>query len=247
MNRIRKVKEGFQVLVTPDITVSPDSAIIVGNWSDEYLRNYNVITFNNLNDAQVEAFKYPDIDWHRLVVNHQYIFNRLNNQIRKVINDNKFNVDIKSKLMDSEEFKNIMFERVLRGGERFNLKERFNDLICFTIVNPWSDVLHRVSKVLENHREYLHRDDLRIRKKKIIDGKIICLFGQTEYGTTYEIKLIPSLLHQWCLWKNTKLDKKFINFSPLSGPSVSPDEEAYKIYNILMQTQNAIDNGPVLI
>ena len=74
MNRIRKVDNMYQVLITPDIKISPDSALLIGNWSDESLRNFYVLQFESLNDAQAEAFKYPDIDWYKIVLNHKYIF-----------------------------------------------------------------------------------------------------------------------------------------------------------------------------
>src|SRR3989304_6180205 len=98
MNRIRKFDGVFQVLITPEIKIAPDSPIMVGNWEDENLRNYYVLSFESLNDAQAEAFKYPDIDWHRLVIYHQHIFQRLDGQIRGLISTMGSNVEIRSSL-----------------------------------------------------------------------------------------------------------------------------------------------------
>lgn len=200
MNRIRKVDDVYQVLITPEIKIAPDNPLIVGNWEDENLRNYHILQFETLQDAQCEALEHPDIDWYRLVINHQHIHKRLEEQIGAVLAENKFNVEFKSKLMSPEDLKNIMFDRVMHGGERFNLRFSFNDIISFTIINPWNNNLHYISKTLETYKSHLVRDDLRIRYKKIIDGKIICLYGYTEFGTIYEIKLIPTLLHQWAEW-----------------------------------------------
>ena len=77
MNRIRKLDDKYQVLLTPTISMSPDSSLIIGNWEDESLRNYKVLQFETMNDAMAEAYKYPDIDWYKMVLNHKYIFQRL--------------------------------------------------------------------------------------------------------------------------------------------------------------------------
>lgn len=196
MNRIRKINRIYQVLITPDFQISPDSSLLIGNLEDESLRNFFVLQFDTLNDAQCEAFKYPDIDWYRIISNHQHIFNRLDSTIRNILDNGGINYEIKSTLISPENFKNIIFDRVLLGGNRSNLRFNSYEIINFTILNPWTNNLYNISNILENYRAHLYRDDLRIKFKKILDGKIICLFGYTEYGTTYEIKLIPTLIHQ---------------------------------------------------
>lgn len=227
MNRIRKVDNGYQVLITPDIKVSPDSALLIGNWTDENLRNYYLLHFNSLNDAQCVAYDYPDIDWYRIVLNHKYIFARLKDTIQTILQNNNLNVELQSVLMEPQMLKEVIFERVTRGGERFNLRYGMNDIISFTIVNPWLNNLHTIAKLIENHREHVYRDDLRIRHKKIIDGKIICLYGVTEFGTIYEIRLIPTLLQQWGEWYN-KIGYK-------------NSKHANELYNKYIKQQNEID------
>lgn len=198
MNRIRKVNNKYQVLITPGNNLAPDNPILFGNWTDNSLRGFYVLTFDTLGDAQVEAYKYPDIDWYRIIVNHEYIFNRLKTVISDILSE--FNVDFRAKLQDPETFKNLMFDRVLKGGERFNLRYGFNDIISFTIINPWTEVLKNISQKLETHKGHLYLDELRLKDKKVIDKKIIALYGTTEIGTIYEIKLIPTVLHQWSEW-----------------------------------------------
>lgn len=232
MNRIRKVDNVYQVLITPDIKVSPDMSLILGNWEDESLRDYHVLQFETLNDAQCEAFKYPDLDWYKIVLNHEQIFQRLKTTIKSVLDENKLNVEFRARLMDPETLKNIMFDRVLNAGERFNLRYGLNDIIQFTIINPWTNNLQNIAKTLENYRAWLNRDDLRLRQKKIVDGKIICLYGYTEYGTIYEIKLIPTLLQQWAEWF---LKNGFRN-----------DKMATTLYNKIVNQQDMIDNGIIL-
>jgi len=231
MNRIRKFDNKYQVLITPDIKISPDSALMVGNFQDENLRGFYVLQFDTLNDAMCEAYNYPDIDWYRLVLNHKYIFKRLEDTLQKIIDDNQLSVEFRSKLVDPMSLKNIMFDRVIRGGERFNLRSGLNDIISFTIINPWTNNLHNVSKLIETFTEHVYRDDLRIRSKKIIDGKIIILNGFTEFGSVYEIKLVPTLLQQWADWYNKVGYKN--------------EEAAQKAYAQLMEKQETLDSGPI--
>jgi len=229
MNRIRKVNDGYQVLLTPESKISPDSSLLVGNWDDESFTNFQIITFDRLEDAQCEALRYPDIDWYRLVINHMEIYKRLTKLINGIIQQSNMSVELRPNLMDPQELKNIFMDRVMVGGERFNLRYRMNDVISFTIVNPWSNNLHKLSKILETYREHLYRDDLRIREKRILDDKIIILLGKTEFGTIYEIRLIPTLLDQWALWrrKNPQVGEPF----------------ALKKYNDMMAKQIQIDNS----
>lgn len=158
----------FQVLITPDFKISPDSALLLGNWTDENLVGYYVLEYDTLNDAMGEAFNYPDIDWYKMVLNHKYIYLRLKNIMESIIKNNELNVELKPTLMDPEMLKNTMFERVIRGGERFNLRHGLTDIIDFTIINPWSNKLHTISKLIENYRYNLQRDDLRIGSKRLL-------------------------------------------------------------------------------
>lgn len=235
MNRIRKISNSYQVLLTPNISVSPDSSLILGNWTDPELRNFKVLSFDTLNDALAEAYKYTDINWQKLVINHEHIFNRLDKQIREILSENEFNVTVHSKLMNANEFKETMFERVLRGGERFNLRENFNDLISFTIIGPFTATLNKISSKLENHKNHYYRDDLRLREKQVIDEKITCLYGYTEFKTMYQVKLIPSLLHSWGQWKNNKI-----------GPYAN-DSHSIKVYKDMLKKQEMLDSGTVLV
>ncbi len=200
MNRIRKVGNIYQVLITPSIKISPDSAIMMGNWDDAELRNFYILEFPTLRDAECEAYKHPDIDWYRIVINHKYIFRRLEMELRRILDETGMTVEFHANLMDPETFKNVMFDRVMNGGERFSMRYGMSDLVSFTIVNPWTDNLHKISKAIENTRSHLYRDDMRIRSKRVVDDKIIVLYGITEVGSVYEIKLVPTLLHQYGEW-----------------------------------------------
>jgi hypothetical protein len=232
MNRIRKVENIFQVLITPSIKISPDSAIMMGNWDDSELRNFYVLEFQTLRDAECEAYKHPDIDWYRIVINHKYIFKRLETDLKRIIDDTGMTVDFYPNLMDSEMFKNTMFDRVANGGDRFSMRYGMSDLLSFTIVNPWSENLHKLSTAIENTREHLYRDDMRIRSRRIVDGKIIVLNGVTEVGSVYEIKLLPTLIYHYGEWyKKTG----YLN-----------DKNAEKVFIETKKKQQSMDNNMIL-
>ena len=232
MNRIRQHKGSFQVIITPDIKISPDNALLIGNWADENLRNYYVLEFATFNDAMAEALNYPDIDWYKMILNHRYIYAQLEAILRSIIKDYNFNVEFIPLLVDAVTLKNVMFERVIRGGERFNLRYGLNDIISFTIVNPWTTNLHAMSRIIENYKNESYRDDLRIRSKTIVDGKIIYLYGYTEFGTIYSIKLVPTLLHQVGTWHAKN------GFRNEQGFTAQ--------YEKVLQMQKGVDSGVVL-
>ncbi len=136
--------------------------------------------------------------------------------------------------MTAEELKNAFMDRVFfNGGDRFNLRYKLNDIISFTIVNPWSSNLEKISKTIELFREHLYRDDLRIMSKQIVDKKIILLYGRTEFGTIYEIRLVPTLIDQWSAW--------------FQRYNVKNEKNSLRLYNELMQKQTQLDSGPVIV
>lgn len=200
MNRVRRLGNVFQVLITPSIKVSPDSSLMVGNWEDSELRNFYILEFPTVSDALCEAMNHPDIDWYRLIINHTHIFKRLDNTIKSVMQDQGFSTEYHPQLMTPEMLKSTMFDRVMKNGDRYNLRYGANDIISFTIINPWSSNLHKIARALESHRVHPYRDDLRIRERNITNGNVISLLGYTEFGTVYEIRLVPTLIYQWEEW-----------------------------------------------
>jgi len=147
-----------------------------------------------------EALSHGDIDWYRLTMNHKYIYLRLKNSLEEIIKNSGLNMQFIPQLMTPDMFKNAVFDRVMNNGQRFTLRHGATDIISFIIVSPYTSNVQKLSKLIEFHREWLNRDDLRIRQKMIVDECIIYLYGTTEFGTIYEIKLIPSLLHEWSVW-----------------------------------------------
>ena len=73
----------------------------------------------------------------------------------------------------------------------------------------------------------LCQDDLRLREKRLTDGKIISILGVTEFGTIYEIKLVPTLVHQWAEW-NKKIGH-------------SKQDKSTKLYQDILKKQDEVD------
>lgn len=229
MNRIRKKNGIYEVLITPNITMSVEVGILMGKW--EEIREYEIKEYETLQEALCEAYKYSEINWYKIVENHKYIYERIKKDIEKILKKNKYMTDVRYNIMTPEEVKEMIFERTRKTGERLNIKEGKNDIINIEIVNPWTENLRKISKSIEEHKEHLHRDDIRIIKKQVIDKKIIILLCMTELGTTYEIKLIPTLLNYWNRW----VEKKSRN-----------EKIVDKIYKEYLESQEEIDNKTIL-
>lgn len=196
MNRIRQKDDKYQLLITPHLFYSPSMELIVGGWDDEHLKGFDIEEYDALDNAQYKAFQMPDIDWYKLVRMNSIYFNFINTIINKVIKKYHFKVHIDSHIMSPNELKNVTFDRVHKLGERYTMTHNMNDIISFCIINPWTINLEKLSKIL------ISIPELRIRKKFIYYGHVIHLVGLTELGSTYEIKLWPSIIHQWALWES---------------------------------------------
>lgn len=207
MNRIREVNGKYQVLHTPNFGVAPTMEIIAGNWEDSHLRGFKIEEYPTLSDAQMAAFRMPDLDWYELVRMNVDHFHQLHRIIKQDLQDHKFIVDIKPNLMDPATLKDTTFRRATKLGERFTLTYDMNDIISFCIVNPWSKNLNEIAKVLK------YDPRLRIRHIKSYD-KMIHLIGTTELGTMFEIKLWPTIMYQWALRNHRHYDDSGLDDTP---------------------------------
>lgn len=244
MNRIRRYEDIYQVLITPDVNNidyydthncynaicdvnSPDSSFLLGSWLNPNIKNFIILEFTNMNDAMYESLKFPDINWDNIVRNHKYIFEELFLLINKILESYKFNVQFIPHLMSANELKEKIFDRVMDNGQRgnrFSLYQDFTDIINFTIVNPWFTTLDKISRILENNMCGYNKP-----KRKIINyGKIINLIGNTTFGTTYQIRLVPTLLYQYKVW-----DKLYFK-DPI-------------LLNKLIQIQNKLDADEAIV
>lgn len=193
MNRIRKYKNKYQVLITPHDNYNFGLEKMFGHWTDDHLKCYHIKEFSSMEDAMEEAFKYPELNWYKLVEFHKDIFVKLRNIIRSELVEHDFIVEFEAKIMEEDQLKHTMFERVARFGKRFQLNYNLNDIIGYHVVNPWGKNLKEICNILKNNA------DLRIVRKEYSNG-VIRMVGETDIGTNYEIVLWPTLVAQWARW-----------------------------------------------
>lgn len=203
MNRIRKLNNTYQCLLTPHRKYDTGFEFIIGSWTDESIKGFEVKEFDNYNDAENAVFDYPDINWIKLVEFHKDSYDFLRHHIMQFIHNNDLCIDFKSIIMTPDQVKNIMFDRVIRMQEddKFRLVHNMNDIITFIITNPWTHNLNHIAKLLVGNKR------LRIFKK-MNDYGIIHLIGKTDINTTYEIILTTSILHNWITWKHSQTNQK---------------------------------------
>lgn len=222
MNRIREYNYRYQVLITPTMPFNSSFELMLGNWTDEHLRNYYILEFDNLGDAQCEAFKHPDLDWDKLVLLHQNAFYDIQKIIKEILKSYNFIGEIQPRILSPEELKQNMFDRVMYYGKRFTLKYKMNDIIAFHIINPFTKNLEKVSEYLEN--------DSRLKIiRKFVNNGVIHLIGKTDVGTTYEIGLWPTMISQWARWAE-------------ENPQISNENKKYTFMESIKK-QEQLDSG----
>ena len=222
MNRIREYNYRYQVLITPTMPFNSSFELMLGNWTDEHLRNYYILEFDNLGDAQCEAFTHPDLDWDKLVLLHQNAYYDIQKIIKEILKSYNFIGEIQPRILSPEELKQNMFDRVMYYGKRFTLKYKMNDIIAFHIINPFSKNLEKVSEYLEN--------DSRLKIiRKFVNNGVIHLIGKTDVGTTYEIGLWPTMISQWARWAE-------------ENPQISNENKKYTFMESIKK-QEQLDSG----
>ena len=223
MNRIRKINNIYQVLSTPNLPMAPGMEIISGNWEDAHLKGFCVKDYDNLSDAQMDAFSQADIDWHKLVGMHIDFYHMITKKIKSILDAHRFIYEIDTRLMTPDDLKNITFDRVIKFGSRFTLTYDMNDIVNITIINPWTDNLKEMVSILKKSPE------LNIRNMEVFDGKITHIVGTTPLGTMYEIKLWPTVIHNWAKWQQVNCVKNM--------------EHMKKMYDESLKLQKDIDKG----
>jgi hypothetical protein len=223
MNRIRKNKNVYEVLITPYRIGNPDGfSMMLGYWTDDHLKNYRILEFIDLDDAVQESIQHPDVEWQRLIEFHKDIYVELYKIIKSELTDGNFVVDFQPKIMTADELKNTMFDRVKNSGKRFTLNNDLNDIIGYHIVNPWMKNLKEILNLLKSNKK------LRIDRSIQGDG-FIRLIGNTSIGTNYEIVLWTTMVSHWVRW---------ISMNP-NLPNDTKKESYQEILNI----QKSMDNN----
>lgn len=209
MNRIRKNKNNFQVLITPTQPNNAGFELLRGDlvsFDDSFLRNYSVLTFDTLADAQYEAFFYPDIDWDSLVLINKSAYYDIKKLIKEDLDAFGIDFQFEPKMMTPLELKNTMFDRVINYGTRFKSSYQLNDIISFNVINMWTMNLDEIAS------HFISDSRLRIQKVKKRTG-MITLIGLTDLSMAYEIRLTTTIFDQYYKWisKYNIKDKKLLN------------------------------------
>ena len=196
MNRIRKYKNGYQVLRTPSQVNNVGIELLRGDlvsFDDSFLRNYSVLTYDTLAEAIEQAFYFADLDWDSLVLLNKSAFYDITKMIKDDLNAFGISVQFEPKMMTPLELRNTMFNRVMNYGSRFKASYQLNDIISFNIVSMWS-------KNLDEIASHLFSDGrLRIERVNRHMG-MVTMIGLTDVSTTYEIRLTTTIFDQYYKW-----------------------------------------------
>lgn len=197
MNRIRKFNNIYQIIISPDI-VNPNLSLFINyEWHNNNIHNCSIVESDDLSDAQYISLQYPDINWDKIIYDHQYEYVRLKNQIDNILK--QFDVYTYYMIMTPDTLKNSIFNKILNP---YTDIYGYNNIITYIITHPFSAELHRIIHNIEIYREHLVRDDLRLRQKKTFGKYLTCLYGVTTLGSIYEIKIMPALIYNWLSHKN---------------------------------------------
>lgn len=183
MNRIRKINNKYEILITPNLLYQTGLELMLGNWTDKNFDGFRIEYYNSIEDAINILCNYPELNFDQLVLYHREIYNKLFELILKEIQKLNINekINIAPKLMNSKNLQEILFNRVKIHGNKFRLLYNMTDIISFNI-----SCKKEISDYLINI--FSTNQALRILYKST-NNNTIKLVGQTDIGTTYEINI----------------------------------------------------------
>ena len=162
MNRIKKIDNNYQVLITPYNSVEAESEYLLSQWTNNDVDNYNILYFNTFVNAYKEACKYPNINWKffYLYYKDQFYFIRDNivNTLEtfKIYNDyserlllSEYKIKLDYYLMDEETIKYNFFSRVDKKRKKFRPLDDFSDILSFKLICKNNDQLLILKKYFQ--------------------------------------------------------------------------------------------------
>ena len=224
MNKIRRRNNGYEVLHSPHQKYNTGFEFLLGSWTDEGLKGFEISEYETLTEAQMVAAESPDINWEQLYDYHIDSFQYIKDLVNDVIKKANMTVQLKTQLLKPDEIKNKMFDRVSKGDD-FRLVYDMNDIVSFSIINPWTKNLDDLETYIVNNERLAI---FQINRK----NGITHLIGRTSIGTTYEILLIPNMVSHWMEWKK-------------QHPDASSKRQIAELKNCL-NIQRQIDTMPIL-
>lgn len=196
MNRIRKINNHYEVLITPHDQTEAESEYLLSQWLSEDVDNYDIKTFNNYEDAYEESSKYPNINWAFFYLYYVDTFHFLKDNIFDVIrifsifNDSTGRKTLAEKpvrlqynLMSDKLIKENFFNRVYNKKRLFRPLYDFSDILSFKIICNNINILNEIKRIIPFNRIF------KIIKIIPISNNNVKLIGCTTIGTTYQIIL----------------------------------------------------------
>ena len=197
MNRIRKVNNKFQVLITPHDQTEAESEYLLSQWLSDEVDNFVVVTFDTHDKALEESSKYPNINWHFFYLYYVDTFHFLKDNLFDIIkifsvyNDSTGRevfannlIKLQYTLMSEKMIKDNFFDRVILKKKIFRPLYDFSDILSFKLLCNSIDMINEIKRIIPFNRVF------KIIKIIPISDKFVRLIGCTTIGTTYEIKLI---------------------------------------------------------
>ena len=209
MNRIRKVNNTYQVLVNQNYRTNPSIELTLGSLlAEEYLRDYELVEFDNINDAMKLAFNLPAISFKKIVSDCIDCYKILDKEITNTLSS--LIITYYPHLLSPEELKTAIFDRVGILGQRFTLYN-FNDVIAFDIVVNYCTEVNKISNLLKLNKKLRI---MRIEKTRTHTK----LIGLTENNITYEIRLWVHKVYdfmRWIYYNNKNINDYLIQLKEL--------------------------------
>ncbi len=209
MNRIRKVNNTYQVLVNQNYRTNPSIELTLGSLlAEEYLRDYELVEFDNISDAMKLAFNLPAISFKKTVSDCIDCYKILDKEITNTLSS--LIITYYPHLLSPEELKTAIFDRVGILGQRFTLYN-FNDVIAFDIVVNYCTEVNKISNLLKLNKKLRI---MRIEKTRTHTK----LIGLTENNITYEIRLWVHKVYdfmRWIYYNNKNINDYLIQLKEL--------------------------------
>jgi hypothetical protein len=184
MNRLRKLNNKYEVLITPHLLYQTGLELMLGNWIDKNFDGFKVEKYNDINSATERLCNYPELNFDQLVLYHKEIYNKLYELLVFELENIDEKIVLEHVLKNSKTLRDIFFERVKILGNDFRLLHHMTDIISFNI---YVEKEYLVKILTEN---FIVNQALRIiyiKKNKFDDKKYVKFVGQTDIGTTYQI------------------------------------------------------------
>ena len=195
MNRIRKINNQYQVLMTPHNSTEAESEYLLSQWTSEEVDEYDIKLFSTFDQAYNESCRYPNINWKFFYLYHSDIFHFLKQNIYESINtfsiynDHKniniltqFPIKLMYNLMSEDDIKNNFFDRVYKKRNLFRPVYDFSDILIFKILCKNNDQMNEIKKIIPYCKVF--------KIVKIFQTQSgYTLIGTTPIGTTYQIIL----------------------------------------------------------